>query len=249
MDSKNNLKKYPGTLSEISPGKIIAREEPGDLDNFFLVLSLIYNDLKGLISFDVLIRGVYETPIDPKPNVHSGEYSGIRLHIERLLIGMTSEFFVFLKNNLKTIRTISFQLLLKSLDQKDKNSWNELIEVIDESSGKESFFRKMARIRSDIVFHYNFSGDELVKGFKNKFYKQEPNESNKKAFYSIGNTMESTRFFYADAAIEGYLVEHLKLSPTEKENYLNELMNNVSKMNVVICKLIQIYLNKKNGKK
>lgn len=242
------MKKFIGNLDNIVPSKLINQNDVKDLDCFFLVLGLIYNDLKGLILFDVTIREIYEKPTDFEPTVHAGEYSGIRLQIERLMIGLVSEFFVFLRENKATLNSTQFGIIFKQLTNEAKKSWNNFVLISNQTSQKgENFFKNLARIRSNVVFHYNYSGEELAKGYINKFYIQEKTATNKKAFFSLGSNMESTRFFYCDGAIEAYLMEHLKIKPLEKDNYLQELQNRVSEMNIVIGALIRKYLEKKKS--
>lgn len=239
------MKKFIGNLDSIAPSKLIDKNKISDLDRLFLGLGLIYNDLKGLILFDITIRETYEQPVDLEPNVHGGEYQGVRLQIERMFIALVYEFFTFINRNIEIINSAHFQIILKNLDIKDKNSWNEFILIATQKSKSKSLFAKLARIRNSIVSHYDISEKALVGGFINKFYNQEKIETNKKAFFSLGKNMESTRFFYCDASIEAYLVEHLEIKPSESNNYLVELMQKVEEMNTVICKLIRKYIEKK----
>ncbi len=238
-------KTFIGELDGIAPSKLVNKSKIDDLDRFFLVLSLIYNDLKGLIIFDTTLRETYEWPLGTEPSVHAGEFAGLRLHIERLLIGLVSEFFIFLKKNEAIIGTYPFQMILNKLSKDDVKYWKSFQSAVSESSEKDSFFSKLARIRGNIVFHYDHSGDELVSGFIDKFYNQEKTSANKKAFFSSGDNMESTRFFYCDASVESYLMEHLKVKPTERENYQKELQDQIANMNLVIGKLIRKYLENK----
>ena len=90
---------FKGELSEINPSYLFSNDKSDEIDNFFLVLAVIYNDVKGLILFQKLVMDTYEPPsLDPDVvNVHAGEYGGVFIQITKLIIGTIHEFFNFLK--------------------------------------------------------------------------------------------------------------------------------------------------------
>jgi hypothetical protein len=236
------MKKFQCKLNGIDPEKLIDKNNTQDIDTFFLVLGLIFNDLKGLVLFDRTIIETYERPEVNEATAHAGEHAGIRYQIIRLLIGLVSEFSTFLKINKKTIESVSFQLLLKSLDTKDRNIWDQFISP---SNKDTDLFAKLSRIRSNIVFHYDHSGEELKRSFINKFFYQEKDVTNKKAYFSLGSNMETTRFFYCDAAAQDFLKERLDIETEDKDHYLSDFLDKIDKMNSVVGNLIRVYLNRK----
>src|SRR5574343_1081404 len=81
----------------IDPLKIIDKNNSNDIDNFFLTLGLIYNDLKGLIIF---YRHCKEKYVIKKDNegltFKNSELAGLQLQIQRLMIGLVRETIKFI---------------------------------------------------------------------------------------------------------------------------------------------------------
>ena len=112
------LKEFIGDVKGISANKLIKKEEVNDLDSFFLVLGLIYNDLKDLLFFLDLFNKTYRQPkLDGSEPVtaHLGHWGGVQGHMSRLMISFMSEFLIFLDKNKMVINSIHFQLLEKGL--------------------------------------------------------------------------------------------------------------------------------------
>lgn len=242
------MKRLPGELKSTNPKNLIDPSIQNDLDDFFLVLALVFNDLKGLILLDSTFREVYETLLNNEVSVHSGEYNGIRIQIHRLLIGQVSEFFVFLGKNTTLINSLAFKLILKKITQEDIKSWTNLVSVNTKLKNDDSFFSKLARIRNNLAFHYNSDSKEIAKSFKKKFFEEEKNPGNLKAYFSLGNNMETTRFDYCDALINSYLVEHLKTNSSGTENYQEILLKSITEMSSTINQLLRAYFKFKNIK-
>jgi hypothetical protein len=61
----------------------------------------------------------------------------------------------------------------------------------------------LLRIRNKIVFHYE--PKEIFRGYKRQFLGATPPQD--RAYISRGLSMEATRFYFADAAVDGYFLE------------------------------------------
>jgi hypothetical protein len=57
-----NKKEFVGIRDEISPKFLIDEKEKKDFQSFFLILGLIFNDIKGLIFFQKTIEDLYRRP-------------------------------------------------------------------------------------------------------------------------------------------------------------------------------------------
>ncbi len=235
-------KEFTGKLEGLEPSKILDQQNINNLDNFFLILGLIFNDIKGLITFDNLIEENYRRPEDDEVSAHAGEFNGIRIQINKIIIGTIAEFIVFLEKNQDITSSIKFQLFLKKINNEDRERWYDLIRV---SSGKyttseNEFSSIIKRIRSNVAFHYDQSLKELRKGFLKSFFSESKNlKQHKKAYYSLGVKMRSTRFYYADAAIDDYIRSLLK------EEYFKTVTKIVNDMNHSINALMGEYLKTK----
>jgi hypothetical protein len=241
------MKEFEGNLEEISPQRIIQKENDKDFDSFFLVLGLIYNDLKDLIFFwDSFIKTYRQPGCDgPEPaSVHLGQYGGIQNHLNRLTISFISEFLIFLDKTRPIRNSPSFLLFEKKLPDYIKQDWFNILRALDDK-GNDGFLQKIARIRNNVSFHYDQSLTQLRTGFVKKFYDSPKDDYNKKAFYLLGGSMETTRFFYCDGAVEEYLKEHMK---TSSDNYYKDIRILVEKTNSTIMFMMDVYLKEKRNR-
>ncbi len=237
----NNIEKreFPGVLEDISPRHLIDENNKNDIQSFFLILGLIFNDLKGLIFFQKFIEDNYRKPDINEVSAHAGEYGGLIAQADRLLIATVGEFFKFIEENTSVLNSISFLLLLKKDNNQDyKNAWNDLIKLGDGST----VLSKIARVRSNVTFHYDNSMEELRRGFINSFFTKEKDlTQHSRAYYSFGDDMEKTRMYYSDAATQSYINSILAIEDRAK---IREAINS---MNHTIQWLLRVYL--KNIKK
>lgn len=233
------MKEFKGTLTGVDPLVILDRNTKNNIDKFFLPLSLIYNDLKGLLLLDKTFREVYSEPNRNFANVHLGEFSGVRVQILRLVTGLVSEFFNYLIKNEKFINDPIFKHFEKRINKKIRNKWYKLLEIaFEDKSPKSDFLRKILTIRGNSIYHY--SSKELPKAYINNFFNPEKNIGNEKAYFSIGESMETSRFYYADAAAERYLKENLQIELNE--NHHTKLLKTVKDMNEVLLSILTYYL-------
>ena len=116
-------KKFVGILDSLPPEQLISKSEPKDIDKFFVTLGLIFNDLKGLLLLDVAFKEAYDVPVDGEISFHTGEYSGMSMQIQRLIIGHLNEFCVFLKDQKDTMSSARFQLLLKNYKSPERRNY------------------------------------------------------------------------------------------------------------------------------
>ena len=211
-------KEFDGDLKGISPDKIIkesATNRDNKLGSFFLGLGIIFNDLKDLILIEELIVENYKKPKKGNCSDHLGNYNGIVIHINKLFASIINEFFVFIEKHVDVIELDEFKDILQRLPREEQAVWNG---IVDSATGKNSkmqgFLKTLLRIRSNIAFHYDHSGKVLKKGFISRFFGEEKNIYNEKAYYSIvEENLKHSRFYFSDAAVE----EALFLEAGKKE--------------------------------
>jgi len=245
-----NKNEFKGNLQEINPSLIVSETTKKPIESFFLVLSVMYNDLKGLILFKKSITDNYRPSNRNELSSHSGELGGVIVQIDRLIIGNIHEFLKYIEENEEIVSSDEFKLVLEKTNSTIKSMWKDIIDVVFGNNDPVSEFKKgIVRIRSNAVFHY--SDKELRKAFINIFFKRQKIAHNEKAFYSIGESMEETRFYYADATVEEYLrmmanEDEKDLQPKSVEGYSPELLDIVKKMNFSIMGLLKAYLKIKS---
>ena len=226
-------KEFEGSLDQISPRLILSEENSDDLQDFFLVLSLIFNDLKGLLTFREIIERDYRKPDPGETSVQMGEYSGLITQNTKLLISIVRELLLFLDKNKKIISTPRFQLIIFNLSPILKLKWAELCDVNDASE----FVSKIRNVRHRIAFHYDERADELKRGFIRSFYAERKDlPQHKHAHFSLGSNMRSTRFYFADAAVEDYI--HSLMSAED----INMVGRSINAMNETIRAIMEAYI-------
>ncbi len=241
-----NQMEFEGELKYIPPTRFFKNKDENSLTNFFLVLGIIHNDFKGILLFQKLLADTYRTPIIDERSVHSGEYNGLHIQLTRLLIGGVHEFFEFLKENEGILSTTEFNEILENVNSTTKSAWKDIVDITFEKPAKESEFTyNIMLIRNNVSFHYNQSGKEIGKAFRNIFFNREKIGFNEKAYYCIEDGILNTRFFFADAAAEEYIRTKSEEKKLESmSGYSPEMLNIVGKINLAISKLLGVYLKK-----
>ncbi|HUO50084.1 MAG TPA: hypothetical protein VMU25_00715 [Candidatus Paceibacterota bacterium] len=240
-DSK---REFARDLQKINPRRLIGRASE-NTEEFFLSLGLIYNDLKDLIFFDVILNEIYRIPDANKLEIsaHAGEFSGIRNHIFRLEISMTHEFLNFLRKNSQVFESLEFKDILSRLRKAQRDRWLEIQNVaMGESPSKAAseFVKFLLRVRNNFTFHYEDAGKTLRKGYVNFFFKGEKSEANEFAYYSLGENMRDTRFYFADAAVQQAVRQ---ISEDDEAQSQNENLGAfIKSMNETIWPLMRAYI-------
>jgi hypothetical protein len=94
-------KEFKGKLEKISPNLLIDENDRDQFHNFFLILGMIFNDLKGLIFLQHTVVEDYRKPADDETSVHLGEYAGLITQANKFLIATIAEFYIFIKKTKK----------------------------------------------------------------------------------------------------------------------------------------------------
>lgn len=241
------MKEFNCVLESIPPSKIIDKSNINDIDNLFLSLGLIFNDLKGIILFNDILKKEYIKPKDNEISAHGGEYAGIQLQILKLSVALVDEFFLELEKNKEIIKSLRFQLIKNGLNKELKNKWNNIMNIVlNPGKDPNNYLSKIARIRNNIAYHYDHSGTQLRNSFIKRFFDKPKDKSNEKAYYSMGGTIETTRYFYCDAVIHEYINEHLKI---ESFDYIDKTNKITRDMSMLIVNLMKNYYKYKLNKK
>lgn len=209
---------FSGELERIHPSKIVDATNHNKVDSFFITLGIIFNDLKGLILFEKLVINKYRKPTpNEKASAHLGNYSGLQVHLQKLMTGTINEFFTFLRENRKVFTTREFKEVLDRLRSEEKKNWDGIVAAAcGRSPGVSDFLSALAQIRSTTAYHYDHSGKKIREGFISHFFNEEQNDLNKYAYYSIGETLELTRFYFSDAAVQEALFIATGKGPKKK---------------------------------
>lgn len=248
MENTNKIR-FLGELEFISPTKLISNI-PNETDDFFLILALIYNDLKAVTFLDHIRNTNYEKVNKAEISAHAGEHYGLIIFHCKQTASLINEFLLFLNKNKTVFTEPFFQRILLRMDKVQRKYWKEIqsLALSEAEPNKNSYVYTLARIRNNIGFHYDHSKQELRRGFINFFYEQEKDERNKRAYYSLGNNMQSSRFYYADAAVTSYIalrareIKEREMLFNNFDDYANKVRSTVDSMNKTILSLMSAYL-------
>ncbi len=234
---RKNMKTFSENASqlvshlEFDPNAFIGgRKTSQEVCNFILTLALAYNDYKFyMMTFIMLMESKPEG--EAQRSAVWGEYIGIKLHIIRLQIGFVHELFNLIEKNKKILEDDFFKETIRMINTRARESWTSLVDV---ALMKEQN-NLLARIRNKVTFHYDIN--ELFAGYKLGFFK---NGASQDACISIGNTLQKSRFYFADVAIQGYLEKKLNLTVETFFSSFNNILGEINNALYDICiKFIQ----------
>lgn len=161
-----------------------------------LALALAYNDMKDLFLVDEYVRSR-----DPGPGLTPsfGQHRGLSQHNTRYLVSVLHELFNLINRERKFFDGPEFEPVRQRMDHPER--WRKLVEMASPPDrGTDPLHNALVRIRNNGTFHYN-QWKELANAYVAHSDGSTVKQSN--AFYSMGKSMEQTRFYYADAAAEG----------------------------------------------
>lgn len=240
-----NEKEFIGELRHLEPQKIIRINDNNLFDNFFLILGLIYNDFKSLNFYSILLNDQFIGKNTGEINCDSGEYHGMKNHLNKLMMSTIYEFLEFLKNQSKVINSSNFKIILSKLSSTENKLWQQMLDIATKENLTErgnNFVEILEEIRNNGSFHYYSSGQKLRNGFIDHFYnRRSQHKSNELAYYSKGDCMKDVRYFYCDAAFQGFSYTCGK-NKISYEEYTKALLEITEKMNVVIMTLMKRYI-------
>ena len=208
---------------------------PQRLCNLVLALALIYNDCKNTIYAVHLLKqckptGGYEL------NAVWGTWSGTDWHLFRLMISAVHELFNLIQNHQDVLTHEFFIKVVKRLPPPSRKSWESLTAAASGATAKEEFGHMLLRIRNQIVFHYDPKG--IFAGFKRELLS--PTRLQDRAFISRGRSMDASRFYFADAAIQGYFRE---IVGTGEVGQLSaKILNIIDSLNFALLSLVDRFI-------
>ncbi len=229
-----------GKLLIINPELVISNHDRDDISEVVLILSIIFNHLKGSMLMHKSFIDEYEKPRVGEISDHSGEYEGLNIQYQSILISLVQEFFVFIKENKTLIQSEKFQKYIRKLPKPTQKDWEDLIDIALNKEATSKFTKFLELIRNNVGFHFNYRLNDIREGYIQNFYKDKKNEGNSNAFFSIGTTLKETRFYFGDAAIQGYITKNVP------ENFIDEFFKYIDKIIQAISSLITKFLTEKD---
>lgn len=192
----------PWTLSQlksVTPTQIV-RGEDDKLGRLVIRLAVIFNDLKGMVMFYEYLKA-YPHPSSGEISPYAGQWAGLSTQINRFVCGILNEALKVISDENAVLRSAEFLKLVSKLAEAERTVWNEIIaEANNSPEAKNQTTRAMlARLRNKTAFHYD--GLALLKGFQ-QFFAKPTSSYNELGYYSAGEDMDGTRYFFADSATQ-----------------------------------------------
>lgn len=225
-------------LRSIDPERIVSRDKATPFEKFMLALALFYNDWKGLAWF----REAVLLPQKPRENVvstYNGQWTGLSIQIARLQLGMLHELMSLLHGERKLLGEREVTNLIATLPKGSRDAWKTIVAIALEQPGGNSALRKaLLRIRNALAFHYD-QPKCLERAFQ-RFFFESAKAGSDRAYYSRGETMEGTRFYYADAAANLAITGEASVAGTDDiSKDATDVGNN---LNLALGMMLQNYL-------
>lgn len=211
---------------------------PQEICSFVLALALIYNDCKNGIFSNLLLAEA--KPDSQSPVSQSwGTYSGMKLHYVRLHCALIHELLNLIAANQPTINHRFFVSVIRSLPSSVRPSWNSLVDASLLEATSTPLTKSLLMIRNKVSFHYD--PKELYRGYRGHFFKSA--DSTEPAFVSRGSNMKGSRFYFADAAAEGYLQS--QANNKQLTELINRLADITADLNQTIMLIVDRFIQKR----
>jgi hypothetical protein len=218
-DPISNLEPWQiAELHQIDAHRLITGPEDA-AGRLFLSLAVAFNDLKGLVMFGQYLARYPRRPSD-EISAYAGQWRGINLQIVRWIAGVLEETMKVIRmEGVGVIDTDAFRALLGGIHEQHREAWETLVEVATAEREREvaggakkprsgSLARVLYDVRNTAAFHY--FGSEIGPAYDAVF---DPARrircsihGEMPAYYSPGRSMETTRFYFGDAAVQQKLL-------------------------------------------
>jgi hypothetical protein len=174
-------------------------EYPQNVCDYILSFALACNDFRDIFSAHLQLTEIGIIPEQPK-STKLGLRNGLRKTLIRVQIGFVHEILKLIENNKHINEEPSFKIVLTLLSREGKDAWNAISSVALNKKSNEPIAKTLVIIRNKIAFHYNT--EEIGRSYINSFV---TDRNFGIPLVSRGNSMKSTRFYFADAVAQHYL--------------------------------------------
>lgn len=231
------------SLKTFDPSHLV-RDKNDEAGALVVALAVAYNDLKSALhighSLDV-------TSVDlTKPNPDGGQMMAFHLQLTRLLAGIVREVLVLVSDNRTLFEKGEIAAFLPKLNPRPAAMIKKLVRVATETGGAnenaDSDVRLLARIRGGLAFHY--SQKAFAVGYLNHFAPGATERGRAQAFVSDGNSRQSTRFYFADGAMEAALNA---ISTNTDRGTMERVMKLVDDVGVGLSAVIRAFIIERCG--
>lgn len=207
-----------------------------DLAKLMLTFSLAYNDFKDYMWLRQMLGDALKTVDTTKKTKTLGQLNGMSEHCTRMLIAHLLELLETIRECKSVYDCCEFKKILYYLGKikRDmRDDWWTLVRLADSKDEKDAFYKTLIKIRNNGTYHYKQT-NSLYQGLK--YYVEKDSEV---GFASMGETLEKSRFFFGDAAIQYY---HKEITKELGGKFEVTLSDYSKKVNRLLRFMIEVYL-------
>ena len=208
---------------------------PQEICNLVLALALAYNDSKDAVyGYFLLMENRPLGDFQRRPDF--GAWAGIRMHIIRYQLGRVFETCKLIQDHQPWINHTVFHAIVQKMETSSKTAWQSFVSAALGQSTADSFERLLARLRNNVLTHYG--PEEIFSGYRYHFYDSSSNPK-EQALISQGKDMDSSRFYFADAATQGYL--ELRIGQ-DAYTFFEQAIGIMRNLNFAVAGLVRAFL-------
>jgi len=212
-----------------------------DLCDLILSLALAYNDLRDTTQGVIYLSGLQDG-LGRSPTPKLGLVAGWKNTLTRIQFGFVRELLCLLVENQEAVESPKFQELIRKLSPRVRESWSSLLDAVNERDTKNPMTKTLIRIRNKVAFHYE--AGELGRGYSSAFLSGTKSPGYTVPFVSRGSVMHETRFYFADAAAQAYMVD--RVSDRDAAEFVHAVGELLSDINLALYHLITTFINSRS---
>ena len=217
---------------------------------FTLVLSLVFNDLKTVVwAHDRVMAG---KPYDEAAvTACNGQWVAMRQAFTRMAHGVLHELGVLIKANSALLNWEPLRNIETLISDKSPGAgaaWQSLVDFALERKSQSKLTRFLRANRNELAFHYDKDGEVMLDGYRRHFGRARGEHGSYDwAYVSLGETMEQSRFYYADAAANAAVKAQMDALKVSGEELRDFGMNANFALRFVVGSLLAHFGRPRNG--
>jgi hypothetical protein len=222
-----------GPLETFDPAAFRGGERTSqEVCNFVLALALIHNDYKNLVLAHALLDGAQ--PEDPtKITADRGEHAGLKVHVIRLHASLVHELCRLIHANIDLVTGTEFTWIIKRLDERAREKWQALVDAAEAKPSENQFTKALLLLRNKAAYHYD--PEEIARG-----YEHVVGTLGMTPYVSRGLTLRNTRFYFADAAAQGYL--NVRVGEEGLKPFLDSTARLLESLNIALSQIVERFI-------
>ena len=180
-----------------------------DVCNFVLALAWVHSDIVDLFLAHQLLCEVRPNE-QAKDTPRWGHWGGILLHLLRIQAGVIHEFLYLIQKNPRVLNDPGFSQVLDNLPSTARKHWQAIVSVAIGRPSRTPLAEALLTIRNKVAFHYD--AKKIGCAYRAFFAKT----SAGRPVLSKGETLGTSRFYFADAAADYFLLSTDKTKEAKK---------------------------------